>query len=162
MKTLHLVRHAKSSWKDASLADRDRPLKKRGRHDARIMAEYMRRAGFRCDSVFSSPAARAVQTLETMRKRLALDAMQTHLDEALYTFDCNELLKWLRRQSAGSLMIVGHNPALLDLTIWLNGESIEKLPTAAWCWLTLAVENWSDISRGCGRIELLVAPGELR
>jgi len=162
MKTLHLIRHAKSSWKDGDLADRDRPLKKRGRHNAEAMARHMRRAGFQCEGIFCSPALRAVQTLEAMQSRLGLTAAHICFDEALYTFDFGDLRRWLAGQTPGSIALVGHNPALHDLTVWLSGEAVERFPTAAWCWLTLDLDSWDDIEPGCACIESLVAPRDLR
>ena len=162
MKNLHLIRHAKSSWKDAERADRDRPLKRRGRRDAEAMSGFMRGAGFQCDAIFCSPAARAVQTLEIMRPALGLTAGEIHFEEALYTFDGDDLRQWLARQTLGSIAMVGHNPAFADLTGWLSGSEIEKFPTAAWCWLMVDRESWSAIEAGCATIKTLVVPRDLR
>lgn len=162
MKNLHLVRHAKSSWKEAGLADRERPLKKRGQRDAEVMARHMRRAGFQCEAIFCSPALRAAQTLEIMQPALGLTAVPVRFEEQLYTFDGDDLRQWLARQTLDSIAMVGHNPAFADLTAWLSGSEIDRFPTAAWCWLILKRESWSDIEPGCAEIKCLVAPSDLR
>ena len=132
MKSLHLLRHAKSSWKDPGLNDHDRPLNKRGRQTAKMMAAYLRRAKIVPDVVICSTALRAQQTLDPIIKttkkapRIVLareihDGAQRTLWEQL----------WNLPEAAACVLLIGHNPALQDLALELAHAELNKLQPAA-------------------------------
>ena len=162
MKTLHLLRHAKSSWKQPLLDDEQRPLKKRGRADARLVAQAMTASGWSAEHVFCSSAQRARQTIAEVLAALDVDAGGVSYHEALYTFDHRSLLGWLVSRDEEVLTIVGHNPALHELVEWFAATTLEKFPTAAYCRLEVDVDNWREFSRGSGHITQLVFPKQLR
>ena len=115
MKKIHLLRHAKSSWKDASLADSDRPLNERGKKTCRFMAQHIAEAGCCFAQVFCSPAVRAQATIERISK--CLDAeIQWQTEKKLYTFESAGIWDWCRSldESIREPLIIGHNPALTD------------------------------------------------
>ena len=122
MPTLYLLRHAKSSWDDP-VADRDRPLAPRGERAAKHLAEHIRQRRLRPAIVLCSPAARAQATLELIRAALGRKA-DVRIDERLYGAGAGELLAIITAtpSSAESLLLVGHNPAMHDLTLGLTGD----------------------------------------
>jgi phosphohistidine phosphatase len=148
MKTLLIFRHAKSSWKDESLPDHDRPLNKRGQRDAPRMGEKLHEEGFQPDLVLCSTAVRARETA-----RLALEAAdydgEIEYREELYAFEPGAYLNALTRlsDSIDQVMIVGHNPAMEELLTGLTGEH-QPMTTAALAQVELPVEKWSEISFG--------------
>lgn len=113
MKTLYLLRHAKSSWKDPGLQDYDRPLNGRGREAAPVVGRLIRKTKLRVDLLLSSPAARARQTAALVQESAGLSAELLY-DERIYEADAVALLEVVTQatESADALMLVGHNPGL--------------------------------------------------
>lgn len=146
MKQLHLLRHAKSSWRDPSLADIDRPLNQRGLRSAAEMADQLAAIPEIFDNMYCSPARRAQQTLEVIAQCAPTIRCRWRTDAELYTFDSRQLLNWLQRRddTLTSLTIVAHNPALFELANALLDSPIEKLPTAAYLGISLQIESWSQ------------------
>ena len=166
MKRLCLLRHAKSSWENPSLLDRERPLNKRGYRDAPQIGAYLS-GRYLPLLFFVSPARRAQETYaELLTGWPQLNSQRVTIEEALYTFEFRELLQWLsaRPDELSALAMVGHNPALTDLTNWLaGGEVIENLPTAGWVDLVIDLDRWSDIelSRGRGHCKTIIRPKDI-
>jgi phosphohistidine phosphatase len=131
MKSLHLLRHAKSSWKDPGLNDHDRPLSKRGRQTAKMMAAYLRRAKIAPDLVICSTAMRARQTLNPIAK--AKKPPKVVLEREIYGGAQRALWEqlWNLPESAKSVLLIGHNPALQDLALELAHADLNKLPASA-------------------------------
>ena len=113
MKTLTILRHAKSSWKDSSLSDHDRPLNTRGERDAPIMAERIQQAGIRPSLILSSPAVRAWTTAKVLAKDISYPTEFLQRHERLYHAGVRRIIEVLSEQDVGfnSILIVGHNPA---------------------------------------------------
>jgi len=130
MKTLYLLRHAKSSWKDMSLSDFERPLNKRGKHDAPFMAEKMKEKGISPDSIISSPAKRAKKTALIFSEVLE---SPLYLEKNLYDTSIEEMLWIIGKafETQDEVMIVGHNPELTLLNNLLSDTEIFNIPTAA-------------------------------
>jgi phosphohistidine phosphatase len=164
MKTLHLLRHAKSSWDEPGLSDRERGLNKRGRRDAPRMGKALARR-MEPMPVHASPARRAQLTLEGLCDGWPALADEEHsTDEALYTFSAEDLFGWLQRQDDRheALFILGHNPALTDLANALAaGEGLANLPTAGYLELSLQIDRWRDLRQGCANIEFSLFPRQL-
>jgi phosphohistidine phosphatase len=132
MKSLHLLRHAKSSWKDPGLNDHDRPLNKRGRQTAKIMAAYLRRAKIAPDLVICSTAVRAQQTLDPIIKA-AKKPPKIVLVRGIHEGAQRTLWEqlWNLPESAKSVLLIGHNPALQDLALELADADLNKLLVSA-------------------------------
>jgi phosphohistidine phosphatase len=158
MRVLYLLRHAKSSWGDPSLADFDRPLNERGRGATPLVAGFMRERGIRPGLVDTTPAVRARQTAELVAAAAGLDA-PVSFDERIYEAHPLDLLKVVREadESAAELLLVGHNPGLEELIERLTGER-ERLPTAALVRVELQVEGWPQVEEGCGSLAWVVTP----
>ncbi len=160
---LWLLRHAKSSWDDPSLADERRPLSPRGRRSAALMRDHLERADARFDLVLCSTAERARQTLEGVLSAVGDPAIE--IESALYTFSGRALEERLRDvpTDAGRVLLVGHNPAIHELAVTLaaTGDGLDRLgaryPTGA-----LAGIELPDGPRpGTGRLIAFVTPREL-
>ena len=162
MKTLLVLRHAKSSWNDTALDDHERPLNKRGRRDAPRVGELVREYGLIPDVIISSDAVRARLTAEAVAKA-ARYAGEILLDPHLYLACPADILSLLTtvRENAGTVMIVGHNPGLEKLVEQLTGER-QDLPTAALAQIGLPIDQWRDLKRSTrGTLVGLWRPEEL-
>jgi phosphohistidine phosphatase len=145
MKTLLVLRHAKSSWNDSALDDHERPLNTRGRRDAPRMGELVRQYGLIPDVVLSSDAVRARLTAEAVAEAAGY-AGEILLDPNLYLAsppDIRSLLSTVR-ENAQTVMIVGHNPGLEKLVEQLTGER-QDLPTATLAQIGLPIDQWRDL-----------------
>jgi phosphohistidine phosphatase len=131
MKSLHLLRHAKSSWEDPGLNDHDRPLSKRGRETAKMMAAYLRRAKIAPDLVICSTAMRAQQTLDPIAK--AIKPLKVVLEREIYGGAQRALWEqlWNLPESAKSVLVIGHSPALHDLALELAAADVNNLLPSA-------------------------------
>ncbi len=129
-KTLYIVRHAKSSWKDTSLKDFDRPLNKRGKRNAPFMANILLERGVHPELILASPAERAKCTAETLHTALGGELA---LEDALYEASLSTLKKHLKKafETHDSVMLVGHDPSITMLNNTVSNISIYHIPTAA-------------------------------
>jgi len=145
MKTLTLVRHAKSSWKDNSLADRDRPLNKRGKRDAPEMGRRIAAAGIRPSLIVSSPAVRAWTTAKIIANEIGYPREFLQRDNGLYLASVNGILDVIVAQDPGfnNLMLVGHNPGFTDFANYLVPGLTNNMPTAGVVSVELDSEDWS-------------------
>ena len=149
MKTLTLVRHAKSSWKDTSLADRERPLNKRGKRDAPEMGRRIAAAGIRPSLIVSSPAVRAWTTAKVIAGEIGYPREFLQRDNALYLASVNGILDVIASQDVGfnNLMLVGHNPGFTDLANYLVPGLTNNVPTAGVISVELDTDDWSIYDR---------------
>ena len=145
MKTLLVLRHAKSSWNDPALADHERPLNKRGVRDALRIAELVREDGLLPDVLISSDAERARLTAEAVAEAASFTG-EILLDGHLYLACPTDIVLRLRTvpAHAGTVMIVGHNPGLEELVEQLTGEP-QDLPTASLAQIVLPIDQWRDL-----------------
>ncbi|WP_266203320.1 SixA phosphatase family protein [Pontibacter kalidii] len=149
MKTLYILRHAKSSWKFEGISDHDRPLNKRGRHDAPLMGQELAARGVAPQLVISSPAVRAISTATLVSRELDYDPDDILVDTRVYGADRDDLLEVVQHAPAevDSLLLVGHNEALSEFANMLSQEPIGSLPTAGVVGLQFDCESWFDISK---------------
>lgn len=162
MKRVWLLRHAKSSWDDASLADHDRPLAARGVRAANRIARWAGAHDVRPGLVLCSTALRARATLA-----LVLDGLgepMVEFDGALYHASAADLLERLRvlPADAADVLLVGHNPGLHDLTGLLAPPGAEAFPTGALAELRLEIGSWPDVGAACAQLEALIVPRALK
>ncbi len=169
MKTLTLLRHAKSTWDDPVERDFDRPLNGRGRRAAARMGQWLRDEDAAFDHVRASPAVRVRQTIEGVEDglRRPLKAM---FDTRIYLASAMTLLDVVQgfEADAATALLVGHNPGLEDLLLLLTpdadplrGEAEIKYPTAAVAVLDLSVDAWRDVQPGMATLRTFVRPRDL-
>ena len=161
VKTLLLLRHAKSSWDDKSLRDFDRPLNQRGLKAAPMVGEMMRKRKLRLELVLSSPAERAKETTRLVCAAAGLIAVVRY-EDGIYEASARRLLEIVSQieDEVRIAMMVGHNPGFEEFLEVLTGEP-QRLPTGALALIELGVEKWREVGPGTGRLEWLTKPKEL-
>src|ERR1019366_5459623 len=167
MHTVYLLRHAKSSWSDPTLPDRERPLSRRGRRDTKRVAEHLLRLGIEPELVLCSTAERTRETLALVRPGLVPPIVR--LEVGLYAAPADKLLERLRAvpEQVVSVLIIGHNPGLQDLALLIASAGTElerleaKFPTAALATLTLPRITWRRLSEGDAVLTAFVVPKRL-
>ena len=144
MRTLTLLRHAKSSWSDSSLADHERPLSGRGERDGPVMGQRIAAAGIRPSLIVSSPAIRAWNTAKIVANEIAYPLEFLQRDSALYLAGLNSLIDFVGRQDEGfsSIMLVGHNPGLTEFANYLCPGLTNNLPTCGVVSVSMDAETW--------------------
>jgi phosphohistidine phosphatase len=145
MKTLTILRHLKSSWKDKDLPDIERPLNRRGKEDAPVMATRIREAGIRPSLILSSPAHRAWTTARIIAKEISYPMEFLQREAELYLADVDTLLEVLERQDNkfNSIMIVGHNPGLTEFANYLLPNLTDNIPTGGVVSLNIETDDWN-------------------
>lgn len=167
VRLLHLLRHTKSDWAEPGRPDWDRPLAPRGKRAASSIADRLRDRGVAPQLVVCSPARRCRETLERLAPGLPADVAVV-FDDRLYHGDVEELVELVHEipDAVGTVLVVGHNPALQRATLRLAGEGDpatlagirKKLPTGALVTLELADDNWATLGPGTARLVRLMTP----
>ena len=170
MKTLTLLRHAKSGWDDAVQRDFDRPLNPKGRRAAALVGRHLKREGFGFDQVVASPALRVQQTLDEVASGYGRTIVPAW-DRRIYLASAATLLDVVRDlpDEAPTALLVGHNPGLEDLVLLLVPDAApglrdaveEKYPTASVAELHLPIDHWRDVAEGGARLNRFVRPRDL-
>lgn len=171
MRTVYLLRHAKSSWDGpAALSDHDRPLNGRGRDACARLAAYMAAHGVAPDHILCSGAARTVETLDRIRPALA-GGPSVEIDEGLYLAPAEAILERLRGldDAYARAMVIGHNPGIEQCVLALagscRGDALDrvqtKYPTGGLASLSFSVPSWRDVAPGAGTLTKFIAPRDL-
>jgi phosphohistidine phosphatase len=161
MKTLYLLRHAKSSWSEAGLGDQQRPLNKRGMADAPVMGERLRARGESIDAVVTSPALRARTTAELFTRGCGYAGGEIAIDPDLYFLGCGPIEGVIRAldDRLQAVMLVFHNP---DITQFANSIDyafhVDNIPTCGLLKLSCDIEHWSDWSPGQASVDYFDFP----
>ena len=170
MKTLTLLRHAKSGWDDAVQRDFDRPLNPKGKRAAETIGQHLRREGMAFDHVVASPALRVVETLAAIASGFGRD-LAPAWDRRLYLASATSLLDVARETpaEAARVLLVGHNPGMEDLVLLLVPEdaaglrtiAADKYPTATVAEMTFDIDDWSALAPGGATLTRFVRPRDL-
>jgi phosphohistidine phosphatase len=160
MKRLLLCRHAKSSWKDLTLSDIDRPLNRRGKKDAPEMGKRLAALGIRPDMIVSSPACRALATARKMAGALGFGRKNITIIEEVYGATVEELLDVIQGldDAADLVLIVGHNSETTVLANILGNLDIDNIPTCGVVSLDFSVRSWRKIGPGQGALVFFAYP----
>lgn len=171
MKTLFLLRHAKSSWADPGAHDFDRPLNARGEQAAEAIGRELRRLGLVFDAIVTSPAARAIETLERAGRGYGAP-FAAREDSRVYLASPATLLAIVHEadDAVDRLLLVGHNPGFEQFAAGLTecGEGPldavtgGKFPTGAFAEIALPIDHWREAELGTGRLIRFVRPKELK
>ena len=169
MKTLTLLRHAKSGWDDGELRDFDRTLNAKGARAARVMGQHLRDQRLAFDHVVASPAVRVMETLDAVEKGYGR-RLSPEWDRDLYLAPASVLVERVRALSddLDRVLLVGHNPGLEDLVLLLVPDRAgdlrdaveEKYPTASLAELVLA-DGWAHAGHGGATLTRFVRPRDL-
>ena len=158
MKTLFVLRHAKSSWEDRELADFDRPLNARGRDAAPFMGEVMKGYEFEPEIILSSPAVRARETARLVKESAGLKA-SIKFHERIYEASPQALQQVASSidDSFASAMMVGHNPGMEGFVRLLTGK-VESMTTATLAIIDLDIAGWEQIDNMTGKLRQIIRP----
>jgi phosphohistidine phosphatase len=167
MKTLTLLRHAKSGWDDPSLSDFARPLNARGRGAARAIGREMRALGLAYDRIVASPAARVTETIDGLAE--SYGPLAPVYDECIYLASLETLLGIVRATDdhCAALLVVGHNPGMERLALLLSrggplhDEVALKYPTGALAEIAFPVDHWRDVAESGGTLARFLRPRDL-
>ncbi len=160
MKTIFLLRHAKSSWKDARLSDIDRPLNKRGKEAAPEMAGYMLKAGILPQLIISSPAKRAFNTASIIAPAIGYEEQNIKIEMNLYGANTGEIHQIIQQLENGldKVMLVGHNPGFTQMLSFYTDEELDNLPTCGLLQIDFNVSDWKSIQPKSGIFKLKLRP----
>jgi phosphohistidine phosphatase len=167
MKSLTLLRHAKSTWDDPVARDFDRPLNPRGRRAAHAVGQRMKEEGLGFDRVLASPARRVIETLDEVQS--AFGPLRAEYDQRIYLASTDTLLDIIHAADDGiaRLLLVGHNPGLESLALALTGpgalrsEVEVKYPTGTLAEIALPLDHWRDVGEGQGSLNRFIRPRDL-
>jgi phosphohistidine phosphatase len=146
LKTLILIRHAKSSWAIPDQSDFDRPLNERGRRDAPDMAKRLLEKKFSIDLIIYSPAVRTTETMHTFQKALNLDARKCLSKDDLYlapSFVIAETIAQLD-EKINTVILIGHNPGITEFANSLTNARTDNMPTCSIFTVQSACETWTE------------------
>jgi phosphohistidine phosphatase len=161
MKSVLIMRHAKSSWKDPELNDHDRPLNKRGKRAAKAMGKFLKDQGLLPDLITGSTALRVRETVKFFCEGAGSDSVPIFKEE-LYHCQPEEILAVMKSlpESSQLPIIIGHNPGMEDLLSDLFGEM--RVPTATVCYLKFSIDKWNELDGNKkGIIESVWRPKDL-
>jgi phosphohistidine phosphatase len=160
MKTLYLVRHAKSSWKYPNLDDFERPLNKRGRKSAPFMGKILKKLKVAPDFIISSPANRAAMTARIIADIINYPLEKIRYSESIYEFSEDALIHVVKDidDAVNKAMVVGHNPALNGLANYIGDQPISNIPTCGVYCVELDIATWAKIGQQCGKSKFFEFP----
>jgi phosphohistidine phosphatase len=171
VKTIFLLRHAKSAWGNPALDDHERPLNRRGQRSAEVIADHIARQAPRPDLILCSTAVRTRLTLAPLMQRLAPPAPPIALERGLYLASEGFLLDRLQDlpDEVGTVLLIGHNEGIGELAASLPGKGAEQLliavrekfPTGALAILHAPIGHWPDLAPGSAELVALVTPKDL-
>jgi phosphohistidine phosphatase len=160
MKTLYLIRHAKSSWDYPELTDFERPLNKRGKRDAPYMGQLLADMKVKPELIISSPALRAYYTARIIAGRIGYPFDEIETAESIYKSDAGELIELIQlvEDEYNSLMLFGHNPALTQTSNYLSDKHLDNIPTCGIVCIEFKTETWKEIKPDNGKFVFFEYP----
>ncbi len=160
MKTLYLIRHAKSDWDNSLITDLERPLSERGYTNAGLMSRLLNDKKIMPDSIISSPAIRAISTALIFSKNLNYDPNQISIKRELYDTSVKHYLSVIKSidDTHESAMLFGHNPIISDTVDALIKALPMEFPTCAIAGIHFTVNSWNEIKNKSGELFLFDYP----
>jgi phosphohistidine phosphatase len=153
MKRLALIRHAKSSWKYPELTDLERPLNKRGKHDAPMMGKRLAAKKQIPDLIISSPANRAIKTARAIARELGYSQEKIKQKKKVYMASVEELMTVIHKinDQHQHVMLFGHNPTLNELSFYLTNRRVGNIPTCGVFCIDFEISSWKEVAEKKGR-----------
>jgi len=164
MKRIYLVRHAKSSWKDPLMDDYDRPLNKRGKHDAPMMGQWLKDHQHIPELMISSSAKRAIKTAKKIAKALGYPKKEIVEKLELYEADVMVYLKTIKslKSKINSVMMIGHNPTITLLSNYLTKKEMDNIPTTGIFCVDFSIDSWTDLKENEGKVVFFNFPKKVK
>jgi phosphohistidine phosphatase len=160
MKTLYLIRHAKSSWENPGLKDMKRPLNSRGEKDAPKMGKLLEKQKDIPDLIISSPAKRALDTARKIAKEVNYPLKKIIIEKKLYMAEQNDFISVIEKvkKSVNSLMIISHNFGLTLFANYISGIDVINIPTAGIVRIDFEIKKWKEINQTKGKLVFFEYP----
>ena len=152
MKTIYLIRHAKSDWQNTNLSDYNRPLNKRGQKDAPFMGNKLNELNPCIDLIIASPAKRALETVISISKAIDYSCDNIDFNKSIYEstyIDLNIIINDLDN-NINTVLLLGHNPGLTNFSNYLTNNYIDNISTCGIVKIELEIESWNEIIEGIG------------
>lgn len=163
MRTLYLIRHAKSSWDNPGLRDFNRPLNERGFREAPMMAQLLADQGIRPDLLVSSPAKRAITTALFFAEKFGIEENQVLREQDIYEASPTEILRIISNlpDSAAVVCLFGHNPTFTEVANLFAENYIDNIPTCGIVQIESEAEHWNTLYEGNSRVKARFFPKEV-
>ena len=160
MKTIYLLRHAKSDWANADLNDYDRPLNKRGKNDAPEMGKKLKELYVIPELIISSPAKRTRQTIKKICEKINYPFNNIIFDESVYLSSLKNLITLVNAidDNYKTVLLVGHNPGITMLNNYLTEDYIDNIPTCGFVEINMEIDHWNEIIQGVGIKKYFIYP----
>ena len=160
MLTLFLCRHAKSSWAEPGLSDKERPLNERGKHDAPLMGKVLKNKPESADLIISSPARRALKTAKLISDEIGYCRKDIITDNRLYMAGTNDFINVIEEcgDKYSSIMLFSHNYGITDFANYTGNSGIENIPTCGIVKIKFDFKNWGKIKKEKGKTEYFIYP----
>ena len=154
MKTVYIVRHAKSSWDYHSLRDSERPLNNRGLRDAPFMAKMLRKKGAKPDAIISSPAVRALTTATFFKNELHIEGADILIKDEIYEAMASTIIHLIQNlpEDLNTVMLFGHNPTFTSVANMFSEKFIGNMPTCSIARINADIQNWKEFKEGNGKV----------
>ena len=163
MKTLYLIRHAKSGWSKPDTRDFERTLSKRGKKDINTIGSYLALRGVNPDLILSSCALRAQETSDLLSQKIHFSGVTYYLEELYLTsLDVIQEIIMIQENDVESMFVIGHNPQLHELANLLTDEHISKFPSLGVVAINFDIESWSEISEVKGDLDFFIFPKQFK
>jgi len=160
MKTIFFIRHAKSSWDQPGLSDRERPLNERGLRDAPFMAKMLAGKGFRLDHIVSSPATRAFTTAGYFAQAFGIPQEQIEVNSEIYEAWPNEIMRIVQQlpDEYNTVAIFGHNPTFTTMANHFASQFLDYLPTCGIARVEADISSWKQLNEESGKLVEIFFP----
>lgn len=160
MKTVYLIRHAKSDWNHPELSDFNRPLNKRGKKDAPYMGKKLKELNVYPNLILASPAQRALETITSISNEINYPFTEIVFNDSIYHSSTQNLIEILNNNdnTHNTLFLVGHNPGFTYLSNYLTNDYIDNIVTCGIVKIELEIDNWNEIIEGIGRKVFYIYP----
>ncbi len=162
MKTVYLVRHAKSSWDNMDLRDIERPLNERGLRDAPFMAKLMKAKGAKPDALIASPAVRALTTAMFFKEELAVAGQDVWIRDEIYEAFTTQITSLIQKlpEDLDTVMLFGHNPTFTGVANLFTKSYIPNMPTCGVVRIDAEVSHWGEFNERTARVTEVSFPKE--
>jgi phosphohistidine phosphatase len=160
MKSLYVMRHAKSSWGEPGLDDFDRPLLEKGKKRTKNIIDYLLKKKVKPELIITSPAVRALETAMIMAHGLGLSQESIQIERVIYSADEEQIENLLYDfpDQLSSLMVVGHNPSVTNFVNMFLENKIDALPTSGVVALEFKSKSWKDLTKVKSKVNFIIFP----
>lgn len=160
MMNLFLCRHAKSSWSEPGLADKERPLNERGKNDAPLMGNILKNKQEFPDLIISSPAKRALKTAKIIAEKLDYKTKNIEVNKNLYMAGINEFIDVISHinKDHKNVMLFSHNYGITDFANYISNSDIQNISTCGIVKISFVIKNWQEIQNTKGNLQYFIYP----